>query len=129
MRVFSGLAAIAAIALLTGCAGIGGGPSSASRSEVAGETFTYAPAENGLIRVSVDKVTMRGDRGYLPNDANWLQMRITVANVGKRAVSFRDFRARLENGQVIAAADEIDELLALAHGSRTIPNSQISFWP
>jgi hypothetical protein len=120
MRDFSGLAAIAAIALLTGCAGIGGGPSSASRSEVAGEKFNYAPAQNGAIRVSVDEVRMRGDRGFLPNDANWLQLRVTVANVGKRTVSFRDFRAKLDNGKVIAAADTIDELAKMPSAGKTM---------
>ncbi|MDF7774283.1 hypothetical protein P1X14_03395 [Sphingomonas sp. AOB5] len=115
MKAHRLIAAAGAASLLSACMGGGGGVNSASSSAIdakAPETFAYAPASDRSIRVSVDQVLMQGQRGYLPKDRNWLQLQLTVTNVGRQTIQLSDVRARLNNGVVIAAAGTGHELAA-----------------
>jgi len=98
------LASIVGMALVAACGGSGETASAGTNAASRGETFTYTPAQDRNLRITVDEVRLRGSAGYLPKDPNWVQLRLTVANVGSRMVQFGNVRTRLENGTVLASA-------------------------
>lgn len=108
----AGVSIVVASALLAGCAagGMGfGGPQ--APAEIALETFTYGAVSNPDVRVSIDEVVIAGQPGFIPSDPNWLQIRMTVSNVGSRTVNLTKVQEQLEGGVVLNAAQGAGELI------------------
>jgi len=110
-RSMAKVVAVALMAsLLSGCAG-GAGIGSASKSGAASiERFAYAPATDRSVRVTVERALTYQDDGFLPKDRNWIQVELSVANVGARPVQITDVRARFADGAVLATAQTPTEL-------------------
>ncbi len=109
MRV--GVAILASVCL-AGCAGGGLGFGGAQPPQaIALETFAYEAAASRYVRVSVDEVIMAGQPGFIPSDPNWLQIRMTVSNVGARTVSLTRVQEQIEGGIVLDAAQGAAELI------------------
>jgi hypothetical protein len=58
----------------------------------------------------VDSVVLAGEPGFLPADANWLQMRVSVMNVGARPVKVTAVNGRLPDGSVVPSAQTPTQL-------------------
>lgn len=97
---------------VAGCATPGVGPTadtntaspSTSSAAAAPERFAYQPATDRTVRVTVDSVTLKGGKGFLPRDPNWLQVHLTVTNLSRQAITYSDVKAKREDGTVIAAS-------------------------
>lgn len=74
------------------------------------EAISYTPSSDRDVRVSVTSVVMPGKKGYLPKDRNWLQLHVSVSNIGKRPIEFINIRERLSSGTVVASATSSFEL-------------------
>lgn len=107
MHILKRTVAVALVALA--CAPI---PVAAKEKEAVAptETYAYAPAQDRSIRIVVDSVRTRGEPGYNPNKAGWLQLHITISNVGKDVVSVQAVRVQLSNGQTLNPALTVAEL-------------------
>lgn len=111
-RLRTVIAASSALALTTqGCFSSGGGSRPPSTQAVAAqETFAYQPAADRNLRVVVTRVVLRGDPEFIPSDANWLQLHVTVSNIGSRTATLTSVQERLTDGTVLAAATNGSEL-------------------
>lgn len=106
---------LAACVLLAGCAsdnfpgvpGVG----TAARVTPPPELFSYAAASDRSVRITVGQVVSRGEQGFIPSDPNWLQVPVTVSNIGSRTISFSDVKAQLADGTVVNSASTASELL------------------
>jgi hypothetical protein len=100
------------LAATAGCAGGGGSGLLPSKkaADTPVETFAYQQASDRALSVKVTQTLTFRDKDFLPNDRNWLQMELSVANVGKRPVQITDVRAKLAGGEVIASAANISDL-------------------
>lgn len=108
----TGVSIAVACVMLSGCAGGGmdfGGPR--APEAIALEAFSYEAASSRDVRVSVDQVVIAGQPGFIPSDPNWLQIRMTVSNVGSRTVSLTKVQEQLEGGVVLNAAQGAGELI------------------
>lgn len=112
-RVCAVIGAAMALLPLAGCASSGGGgaPGTAGTSPAArGETFIYRPTANRDLRVTVNRMVVKGDKEFLARNPNWLQLHVTVANIGSRTITFRSIQERLADGTLIASASGSDQL-------------------
>lgn len=114
MRVLSGV--LAASVLLAGCASSGmpnmSIPGMGNRQARAPtESFTYLPASNRDLTVTVASVVGFADPDFIPGDPNWLQIRLTIANTGNRTITFTEAKEQLADGTVINSARSAGELL------------------
>lgn len=75
------------------------------------ESFSYQAASDRDIRVTVGEVLIKGDPDFIPADPNWLQVRVTVANVGSRTIRYQETKERLADGRVVAGAQSATELM------------------
>jgi hypothetical protein len=118
----SGTIALCTALAVSGCASTGGMPSMQSVREMAPgqrpsaaatppENFAYAPAKDRDIRVSVGRVVLAGDKDFIPSDPNWLQIHITIANIGSRTVKIDDVKQKLADGTVVMSAKSGAELI------------------
>lgn len=108
----AGVSIALASALLVGCAG-GGMDFGGSRppEAIALETFSYEAVSSRDLRVAVDQVIMAGQPGFIPSDPNWLQIRMSVSNVGSRTVSLTRVQEQIDGGIVLDAAQGAAELV------------------
>lgn len=114
MRIFIGTALSAL--LLAGCGSTGGPNMSvpgfgARQARVPTEQFSYQPAANHDLRVTVGEVVGHENPNFIPGDPNWLQIRMTLSNVGSRTLSFTSAKEQLADGTVIDSASSAAELL------------------
>ena len=106
----------AAALLLSGCgttamSGMGVPGLGARQAQMPVEDFNYAPAANRNVRVAVAEVVSHGNPDFIPSDPNWIQVRLTVSNIGSRTINFTDAKAQLANGTVLGSARAASELL------------------
>lgn len=110
MRTVAAL--LLASTLVSGCAG---GPMGLGGSRppeaIARESFSYEAAANRHLRVEVDQVIMAGQPDFIPSDPNWLQIRMTVTNLGERTLSLTSVQEVLEGGVVLPSAQSAGELI------------------
>jgi hypothetical protein len=106
------VAAALVASLLAGCASGGavGSASKAKSGSAAVERFAYKEASDKQVRATVVRALTYEDEGFLPKDRNWIQIELTVANIGKRPVQFADVKTRVTDGTVIASAQAAQEL-------------------
>lgn len=114
MRVLAGV--VAASVLLAGCAssgmpnvsipGMGG-----RQAQTPTEQFAYLPASNRDLSVTIGGVVGHADPDFIPGDPNWLQIRVTIANVGTRTIRFTEAKEQLADGTVLGSARSPSELL------------------
>lgn len=114
MRVLSGV--VAASVLLAGCASSGmpsmSVPGMGNRqAQAPTERFAYLPASNRDVSVTVGGVVGHADPDFIPGDPNWLQIRVTIANVGGRTIRFTEAKEQLADGTVVGSARTASELL------------------
>lgn len=97
--------------MTSACATSGGSPSLQGHTAAErGETFAYAPAADRHVRVVINRVSMKGDDGFLPTDPNWLQIHATISNIGTQTFSISTIKEKLADGTVLASAASILEL-------------------
>ncbi|MEJ7925775.1 hypothetical protein WG908_03280 [Sphingobium sp. AN641] len=65
---------------------------------------SYQPARDRNIEVEVSEVLMTGDKGYLPKDRNWVQLRLLVRNRRNDVVTLSEIKARQASGVALASA-------------------------
>ena len=110
------LVAVLSATLVSGCGttgmpGMGVPGMGARQAQMPAEHFSYDPAANRNVRVAVAEVVSHGDPDFIPSDPNWIQVRLTVSNIGNRTISFTDAKAQLANGTVLGSARAASELL------------------
>lgn len=115
-------AVCAAALIVTGCASNGGMPGmqsarsilpgqSQEQPEAAPETFAYAPANDRDVQVTVGRIVFPGERDFIPQDRNWLQVQVRITNVGNRTITISGVKEKLTDGTVVASAQSPDELV------------------
>lgn len=93
--------------LLSGCASTGMpsfGGTGAAPSAIAGEHFSFRDARNDDVSVRVRTVVLAGDPTFLPGDPNWIQLELTIENVGSRTLSYEQTQPRLIDGRMLASS-------------------------
>lgn len=75
------------------------------------ETFAYLPANDVNLRVTINNVVLRGDPEFIPRADNWIQINMTIANVGRRTLTVNSVQGRLASGALFAAAQAYDNIL------------------
>lgn len=75
------------------------------------ERFAYEPASNRDVRITVGGVIGHADPDFIPGDPNWLQVRVTISNVGERTIRFTEAKEQLVDGTVLGSARSATELL------------------
>jgi hypothetical protein len=87
------------------------GMHSAPSSQAPAESFSYRPAADRDINVSIDKVVTAGSPDFLPGDPSWLQLEMRIANVGSHTIKITDVREKLSDGTAVAGPTHTSELL------------------
>ena len=125
------VASILAVAItVAGCASSGPGLSGARPPEaLAAESFAYEAFSNRDVRVSVDRAVLAGQADFIPSDPNWLQLRVTVANVGNRTINLTQIQEQLERGTNIAvvAAVPLSEMFGYIGNLRAMSSGRASY--
>jgi hypothetical protein len=108
------IAAVAMCVVLAGCASGGsaimGGGRPQTPPSIAGQTFRYGPGVDRNLKVTVGRVVVAGEPDFIPQEAGWVQVHLTITNVGKAMPTILDVRERRRDGTIIQAARSSAEL-------------------
>lgn len=97
-------ASITLLLTTTSCAMGGGGGRPSAAADIRRETFAYAPAADRNVRVVINRATVRGEDGFIPKDPNWLQLHVTMTNIGRRPVTLTAVQEQVNGGVVLSWA-------------------------
>jgi hypothetical protein len=112
------------VSFLGACASTGDLPApphlGAAKPTAQVERFAYDEGSDRNVRVSVDQVLVKGDHGFIPGDASWVQLHLVVANVGSSSIWFSGLKEKLGDGTVVAAATTGSEIVKPASMTKTL---------
>ena len=87
------------------------------------ESFSYFPASDRNLRVTVNSVVLHGQPEFIPKAANWIQINVTVANIGRRTLNVGSIQGKLSSGMLFAGARGFENILREPTASEIVGSS------